>query len=203
MWWCQHTSRMALIALVVMGVSASGKSTVAELVAAELGWPYADGDSFHSVANVAKMANGHPLSDADRAPWLAAIRDWMTAVLQTESSCVVACSALRRTYRDVLRQAATATPTAELRFAFLDVDRDTLRERIIARHGHFMHANMLDSQLETLEVPGPDENAVSVHFSNAMTPESAAAAIVATLPAEALRDHRSSVFRMPRSIDDL
>jgi gluconokinase len=127
----------------------------------------------------------------------------MTAVLQTETSCVVACSALRRTYRDVLRQAATAAPTAEVRFAFLDVDRDTLRERIIARHGHFMHASMLASQLKTLEVPGPDENAVSVEFSNAMTPASAADAIVATLPAAALGGHRSSVFRMPRPIDDL
>lgn len=175
---------MTVVALVVMGVSASGKSTVAELAAADLGWPYADGDRFHSAENIAKMAHGQPLTDADRAPWLVAIGDWMVAVLRTGSSCVVACSALRRIYRDELRKAVARVPGADIRFAFLDVDRDTLRQRIVARHGHFMHADMLNSQLATLEIPGPDENAVTVKVSNDMTPKSAATAVVAALPAD-------------------
>jgi gluconokinase len=172
---------MALTAVVVMGVSGSGKSTVAEALAKRLDWPFADGDHFHSAANVAKMAHGHPLTDEDRAPWIASIRDWIADAFQAGQNTVVACSALRRAYRDVLRQAANGIPDATVRFAFLDVGHDILRARMIARHGHFMHAEMLASQLQTLEPPAPDEHAITVSVSQETTPEHVVDLIVAAL----------------------
>jgi gluconokinase len=156
---------MAPTALVVMGVSGSGKSTVGKELADRLHWPYADGDAFHSPENVAKMAAGVPLTDADRWPWLHTIEQWIAERLRAGSSCVIACSALRMSYRDVLREAAETIQAATVRFVFLDVDRELLVHRLIARHGHFMHADMLASQLATLEPPTAAERSITIHIA--------------------------------------
>jgi len=165
-----------LTAVVVMGVAGSGKTTIGSTLADQLGWTYAEGDSFHPAANVAKMAAGHALTDDDRAPWLEAIRDWMATHLRAGPSCVVACSALKRAYRDVLRSAANGTG-GTVRFAYLDVDRKILHDRLMARRGHYMHVNMLNSQLKTLELPTGDEDAISVRLQVATTPDAAAEVI--------------------------
>lgn len=135
-----------------MGVSGSGKTTVGAALADALGLRFVDGDALHPAANVAKMAAGIPLDDADRAPWLDAIG----AVIAT-GPVVVACSALKRAYRDRLRAAAP-----ELQLVFLDGSRELLASRTAARPGHFMPASLLDSQLATLERPDPDEHPVTV-----------------------------------------
>ena len=136
--------------LVVMGVSGSGKSTLAGLLAGRLGWALQEGDDLHPAANVAKMEAGIPLTDDDRWPWLALIRDWISARIAAGESGIVTCSALRRSYRDVL-----ALPGVE--FVHLEGTRHDLAERLGRRLGHFMPASLLDSQLETLEPLGPDE----------------------------------------------
>jgi gluconokinase len=153
---------MAPTALVLMGVSGSGKSTIGKELAERLHWPYEDGDALHSPENVAKMAAGIPLTDADRWPWLHAVEDWMARTLRAGTDCVVACSALRKSYRDLLRGAADGVPGATVQFIFLDVGRALLRQRLIARHGHFMHAAMLDSQLATLEPPTVAEHLITI-----------------------------------------
>ena len=135
--------------VVVMGVSGSGKSTVGALLAQRLGVPFVDGDALHPSANVAKMSAGIPLTDADRWPWL----DVIGARL-AESPVVIACSALRRRYRDRLRLAAPST-----RFVLLDGPRELLAARMM-RPGHFMPPELLNSQLATLERPDPDEDAL-------------------------------------------
>jgi gluconokinase len=145
------------VVVIVMGVSGCGKTTVGRVLAERLGWPYVDGDDLHPAANVAKMAAGHPLTDEDRAPWLRAIRDRMTEWAVQGSDGVLACSALRRVYRDVLRDGP-----GEVRFAFLDVDRDVLAARLAHRHDHFMPTGLLSSQLATLEPPTPDEHAIRI-----------------------------------------
>ncbi|GAB3452435.1 gluconokinase [Kineococcus endophyticus] len=141
-------------ALVVMGVAGCGKSTVAGLLADRLGWPLGEADDWHPAANVAAMTAGTPLSDADRAPWLLAVRDWIDA---QGGDCVLTCSALRRSYRDVLRGAG-----ARVRFVHLDGSRDELAARLAARTGHFMPASLLDSQLAVLEPLEADEDGVVV-----------------------------------------
>lgn len=141
--------------VVVMGVSGSGKSTVGAALADALGLRFVDGDALHPAANVAKMAAGIPLDDADRAPWLDAIG----AVLAAEP-VVVACSALRRVYRDHLRAAAP-----KLQLVFLDGSPELLASRMVARPGHFMPASLLDSQLATLEPPTPAEHPLTVDIA--------------------------------------
>ncbi|GAB3683328.1 gluconokinase [Angustibacter aerolatus] len=148
-----HSPRSPL--LVVMGVSGSGKTTTGEALAARLGLDYADADGFHPPANVAKMAAGHPLDDADRAPWLRAIGTWLAE--HDGVGGVVTCSALRVTYRDVLRQAAP-----RLRLVHVSASREVLRERVGARRGHFMPPELLDSQLATLEPLAEGEHGVTV-----------------------------------------
>jgi gluconokinase len=172
---------MVVTALVVMGVSGSGKSTIGNELATRLQWPYADGDTFHSPENVAKMAAGIPLTDADRWPWLQAVERWMSEALRTGSSCVVACSALRKSYRDLLRRATEGVPDAAVRFVFLDVDRDLLRHRLVARHGHFMHAEMLDSQLATLEPPTAAEHPITIPITADTAPSSTVDEIIDAL----------------------
>ncbi len=142
--------------VVVMGVAGSGKSTVAALLAQRLGAAFADGDDFHPPANVAAMAAGRPLTDDDRWPWLAAVRDWIAAQHAAGRAVVVPCSALRRTYRDMLREAGP------VRFVHLTGSAELLAERIGARTGHFMGPAMLAGQLATLEPLGPDEPGVVV-----------------------------------------
>jgi gluconokinase len=141
--------------LIVMGVSGSGKSTIGGILAGRLGWPLAEGDDFHPPENVAKMAAGHPLDDADRGPWLARIREWMDAQESAGRSGIVTCSALKRRYRDVLRD-------GEVTFVYLHGTREQLLARLTARQGHFMPASLLDSQLADLEPPEPDERAIRV-----------------------------------------
>lgn len=143
-------------AIVIMGVAGSGKTSVGERIAARLGLPFRDADEFHPEANVAKMSAGIPLEDADRWPWLDAIG---AAIHDARGrGIVVACSALKRVYRERIR-AAAGYP---VQFVFLDGDLATLRQRIGGRRGHFMPPSLLDSQLATLERPGPDEHAVTV-----------------------------------------
>lgn len=137
-----------------MGVSGTGKSTTAAILAQRLGRPMIEGDDLHPAANVAAMHAGRALTDADRAPWLLAIRDAMTAA---GGSTVVTCSALRRSYRDVLR-----TAEGRVRFVHLVVPADELARRLAVRQGHFMPATLLASQLATLEPLGPDEDGVNV-----------------------------------------
>jgi len=141
--------------VILAGVSGSGKTTVGRLLAGRLGWPFADGDSFHPATNVAKMTAGIPLTDDDRWPWLAAIGDWMDARIAAGGSGVVACSALKRRYRDVLREGRP-----EVRLVFLDVSRDEDLARLRARSGHFFPARLMDSQFGDLEPPVPAERAL-------------------------------------------
>ena len=141
--------------VVVMGVSGSGKTTVGAALADALGLRFVDGDALHPAANVEKMAAGIPLDDADRAPWLDAVGRVLAA-----GPVVVACSALKRVYRDRLRAAA---PTLQL--VFLDGSRDLLASRMAARPGHFMPTTLLDSQLATLERPDPDEHALAAEIA--------------------------------------
>jgi len=148
--------------VLVMGVAGSGKTTFGQHLATALGWSYAEGDSFHPAANLAKMANGIPLSDADRWPWLEAIAGWIRAETAAGRSGVVACSALKRAYRDRLRAAWPA-----LRLVTLDVDRDELRRRLHARAGHFFPEALLESQLATLEPPQADEHPIVVRPGDA------------------------------------
>jgi gluconokinase len=138
--------------VLLAGVSGSGKTTVGTLLAERLGWTFADGDSFHSAANVARMHAGLPLTDEDRWPWLAAIAAWMDERIAAGQSAVVACSALRRAYRDVLLDGRPAA-----RMVFLQVSHDEDAGRLTARHGHFFPAKLLDSQFAALEMPQDSE----------------------------------------------
>jgi gluconokinase len=150
-------------ALVVMGVSGSGKSTIAERLAARLGWIYVDGDRFHPKANVAKMSAGHPLSDEDRWPWLRAIADEIDRLAAAGQRAVVACSALKRAYRDILVHGRN-----DVRIVFLDGDEDLIGRRLVARKGHFMPPGLLASQLRTLEPPQANERAIAVSIDVAV-----------------------------------
>jgi gluconokinase len=144
-------------ALIVMGVSGSGKTTIASRLAARLGWTFEDGDRFHPASNVAKMAAGHPLTDEDRWPWLQAIADEIDAVCQRGGHVVIACSALKRTYRDLLVHGRS-----DVRLIFLDGTQAVIADRLARRKGHFMPPGLLDSQFKTLELPKSDENPVTV-----------------------------------------
>lgn len=135
--------------VVVMGVSGCGKSSVGEALGALLGIPYFDGDDLHPAENVARMAAGEPLTDADRWPWL----DRVAAVLAERAPVIVGCSALKRAYRDRIRAGAGGP----VRFVHLAGSRALIEDRMAARTGHFMPAALLDSQFATLEPPGPDE----------------------------------------------
>lgn len=143
--------------VVVMGVSGVGKSTVAKGISLTLGWTYAEGDAFHSRANVAKMASGHSLTDDDRWPWLASIGDWMSGEIAEGHSSVITCSALRRRYRDVLREGRP-----EVVFCHLVAGEDLVADRLAHRQSHFMPGSLLHSQYETLEPLEPDEPGVVV-----------------------------------------
>lgn len=164
--------------LVVMGVSGSGKSTVAARVAERLDWIFVDGDSFHTPEHVAKMRAGLALDDEDRAPWLAAIAVWIRQRLERGESGVIVCSALRRAYRDVL-----AGGSRRVRIVYLDGSRALIAGRLAERHGHFMPPALLDSQFAALEPPAADEHAIVVGIAD--TPEAIADRVVAQVRAEA------------------
>jgi gluconokinase len=144
-------------ALVVMGVSGSGKSTIADHLAGRLGWRYEDGDVFHPASNVAKMSAGQPLTDEDRWPWLRAIADEIDRVCAASERAVIACSALKRTYRDILVHGRN-----DVRIVFLNGTQDLIASRLAARKGHFMPAGLLASQFKTLEPPQPGERPIAV-----------------------------------------
>src|SRR5450755_2259136 len=152
-----------LCALVVMGVSGSGKSTIADKLAERLGWTYEDGDKFHPASNVAKMSAGHPLTDEDRWPWLQAIADEIDRVCKEGEHAVIACSALRRAYRDVLVHGRN-----DVRIVYLNGTRPLISDRLALRKGHFMPAGLLESQFKTLEPPGPVENPVTVSIDSSV-----------------------------------
>jgi gluconokinase len=143
--------------VVVMGVSGCGKSTVGALLAQRLGAEFIEGDSLHPPSNVAKMAAGTPLTDADREGWLQTIAAQLGAAHAADRSLVVSCSALKRAYRDTLRASAP-----ELRFVYLQGDFDLLGARVAARSGHYMPASLLASQFAALEPPASDEHAITL-----------------------------------------
>lgn len=142
--------------IVVMGVSGCGKSTIGQRLAESLGLAYLEGDAFHPAANVERMRAGQALTDADRQGWLQALGDALGAARAEGRAVVLACSALKRRYRDVLRAG-----DPDLRLVFLRGDRDTLAARIGARRNHYMPASLLDSQIAALEAPDDDENALA------------------------------------------
>ncbi|GAB2676977.1 gluconokinase [Nocardia goodfellowii] len=164
---------------VVMGVSGAGKTTVANLLAAHLGWEMLEGDDLHPPENIAKMASGHPLTDADRKPWLESIARWISARVEAGGSAVVTCSALKRSYRDVLRQAVAGHPEATLIFVYLHGSPEELHRRLVERKHHYMHASMLDSQLATLEQPTGEPDAVTIDIGG--TPREVVAAAAAAV----------------------
>lgn len=135
---------------IVMGVSGAGKSTVAKAMVAATGWSFAEGDDYHSAANRQKMQSGTPLTDADRAPWLAALHEVLAGWAARGENGVMTCSALKEKYRQAL---SAGLPAGSYRFVLLEASKDELRKRLEARAGHFMNPDLLDSQIATLEVP--------------------------------------------------
>ena len=164
--------------LVIMGVSGSGKTTVSALLAGRLGWALADADSFHSAANMQKMQSGVALTDEDRGPWLHAIAAWIDATRRAARHGIVACSALKRRYRDVL-----LVGRPDVRLVYLKGDAELIGRRMAKREGHFMPAALLQSQFDALEEPGPDENPIIVSID--ADAEAIAARILAELRIEA------------------
>ena len=160
--------------IVVMGVSGSGKTTVAEALARRLRCDFAEGDAFHPEANVAKMRAGIPLDDQDREPWLDAIAAWIAQVRDSGKRCVVACSALKRAYRRRL-----AAGHDDVRFVYLQGDYDLIAGRLARRRGHYMPPALLRSQFDALEEPGREENPLVVPID--APPEKIVAAITAML----------------------
>jgi gluconokinase len=144
-------------ALVVMGVSGSGKSTIADKLAERLNWTYEDGDKFHPASNVAKMSAGQPLTDEDRRPWLQAIAEEIDRVCKAGQHAVIACSALKRAYRDILVHGRN-----DVRLVYLKGTQQLIANRLDQRKGHFMPPGLLASQFKTLEPPDANENPVTV-----------------------------------------
>ncbi|MBV9738610.1 MAG: gluconokinase [Hyphomicrobiales bacterium] len=143
--------------LVIMGVSGSGKTTIATLLARKLGWEYRDGDEFHPPANVEKMKGGVPLTDEDRWPWLEAIARFIDDELAKGTKTIVTCSALKKSYREII-----VDDRKGVRLVYLRGERGLLEGRLKSRHGHFMPSSLLQSQFDALEEPGPEENPLTV-----------------------------------------
>ncbi|MEB2512028.1 gluconokinase [Burkholderia multivorans] len=159
--------------LIAMGVSGAGKSRIGEMLAQRLSCSYTDGDAFHSAANNEKMHHGIPLTDDDRWPWLRAIRAAIEEKQRAGETAVFTCSSLKRSYRDVLRGHDT-----DVRFVYLKGSFEVLRERLKTRTGHFFDPSLLQSQLDTLEEPGPDE---AIEVSIELTPEQIVDQVIAKM----------------------
>jgi ribose 5-phosphate isomerase A len=164
--------------LVLMGPSGAGKTTIGEALAQRLGWTFAEGDAFHPEANVAKMHAGMPLTDADRQPWLEAVAAWIDGQRAQSAPGIITCSALKRAYRRMI-----IGDRREVRLVYLRGGHDLLAQRLAGRHGHFMPASLLQSQLDTLEEPGPDEDPVIVDVGS--PPGEVAEEIIRALAASA------------------
>ena len=162
-------------ALIVMGVSSSGKSSIGKALAERLGWRFSDGDDFHPPANVEKQRAGQALTDEDRWPWLQSIADEIDRVTAEDGKLVVACSALKRAYRDLLVHGRH-----DIRIVYLDGSRELIAKRMAARKNHFMPPSLLDSQFKTLEVPGTDERVIAVSIDDDI--DGIVAAIAKQLP---------------------
>jgi gluconokinase len=141
--------------VILAGVSGSGKSSVGEVLAGRLGWPFTDGDLLHPARNIAKMSAGEPLTDEDRMPWLRAIAARLDEWIAAGQPGLLACSALKRRYREMLLHGRPS-----VRIAFLLIERDAAAQRLAHRHGHFFKPDLVDSQFADLEQPGYDETAV-------------------------------------------
>ncbi len=161
-------------ALVVMGAAGAGKSHIGAALATTLGVPFVEGDAFHPPGNVARMAAGIPLTDADRHGWLLALAQELRNARVAGQGVVLACSALKRRYRDLLRGGDDS-----VRFVFLSGSAAMLRARLAARPGHYMPASLIDSQLEALEAPHADEHAVT--FDADQPPDAIIGAVIAHL----------------------
>lgn len=171
--------------LVIMGVSGTGKSTVAGILAGQLGWDLEEGDDLHPAENVAKMAAGQPLTDEDRWPWLDQVAAWITEHTTGGTPGIITCSALKRIYRDRMRGPNVV-------FVHLAGSKDEIGHRLAARSEHFMPATLLDSQISTLEPPGPDENTLVVNVGG--KPAEIAAEIIDRLR---LTPHQGDSFVPP------
>ena len=159
--------------IIIFGVSGAGKTTVGKLLARELGWRFVEGDDFHPAAIIEKMRGGHPLTDEDRWPWLDCLRKQIERSVSARENAVLACSALKRVYRDRLRV------SDEVKFVFLRGDHALVEKQLRSRHGHFMDANLLQSQFDDLEEPQPDENVLTIELGR--TPEEIVERIEANL----------------------
>jgi gluconokinase len=151
------------VIIIIFGVSGAGKTTIGKLLARELGWRFVEADDFHPAANIEKMWSGHPLTDEDRWPWLDCLREQVERLLSAGVNAVLACSALKRAYRDRLRV------SDEVKLVFLRGNYALVETQIRSRRRHFMDASLLQSQFEDLEEPQPDENVLPVELGS--TPE--------------------------------
>jgi gluconokinase len=167
------------VILVLMGVTGSGKTTIGRKLAAAEHWVFAEGDDYHSEANKAKMHAGIPLTDADRAPWLATLHEVLLGWYRSGTSGVLACSALRQAYRDEL---SAGIPSAELRFVLLEVPKDVLQKRMAERKGHYMSPALLESQIATLETPRD-----AIRVAGDLPPDQVVQEIMTAIRGDALR----------------
>jgi gluconokinase len=151
------------VIVIIFGVSGAGKTTVGKLLARELGWHFLEADDFHSASNIEKMRNGHPLTDEDRWPWLDSLRKQIERLLSGAENAVLACSALKRAYRDRLHV------SDKVKFVFLRGDHALVEKQLRSRRGHFMTAALLQSQFDDLEKPQPGENVLTIKLGR--TPE--------------------------------
>lgn len=142
--------------VIIFGVSGAGKTTTGKLLACELGWNFIEADEFHPTANIEKMRNGHPLTDEDRWPWLERLREQIKQSVAVGENAVLACSALKRAYRDRLRV------SDEVKFVFLRGNYALVKKQLRSRHDYFMNPELLQSQFDDLEEPQPDEHALTI-----------------------------------------
>jgi gluconokinase len=146
------------VIIIIFGVSGAGKTAVGKLLAHQIGWRFIEADDFHSAANIEKMRSGHPLTDEDRWPWLKRLREQIEQSLAAGENAVLACSALKRAYRDRLRV------SDEIKFVFLCGDYAVVEKQLRSRHGHFMNSALLQSQFDDLEEPQSEENVLRIEW---------------------------------------